>query len=175
MTRQRGWLIASAMLIAATPAYANGAMGLALATFEWPLWLIYVGTTVILEAVLFGVWLRVPPFRALGLSILANALTGLIGGYFSGIPSYAFHSAFGTATDPNPFGRIVLLFALSAALSAWLEAKVWIAGTRGLDKPASPQRVTAISVAIHFLTLPVGLAILLSPERPYPGLEGQTW
>lgn len=159
----------------AAPASANGAMGMALATFEWPLWLTYVAVTVILEAVLFGVWLRVTPMRALGLAIAANALTGLIGGYLSGIPSYAFQGAFGSSTNPNPFGRILLLFALSALISAWLESKVWFAGVRNLDRPPSPGGLSAVSLAIHLLTLPVGLAILLSPDRPYPGLVGQTW
>ena len=80
MTARRQSHVQSGLMVLglgiATPASANGAMGLALSTFEWPLWLVYVGVTVVLEALLIGAWLRVAPLRALGLSVWANTLTG---------------------------------------------------------------------------------------------------
>ncbi|MFN3651934.1 MAG: hypothetical protein ACK47B_20360 [Armatimonadota bacterium] len=165
-------LAAAPLLLAASPAWANGAMGLALATFAWGPWLAYVAATLLFEALLLGRWLRVPPLRALGCAFTANLLTAGVGGFFSGIFVYGLDGILGSRLNPNPFGSAVLLFTLFGLLSATVEALVW---RRAPSKSGSLplRRVFGASVAVHLLGVPLGLAILLLPERPYPGLEGR--
>jgi hypothetical protein len=192
MTRNRGWLIGAVTILIAAPASANGAMGMALATFEWPLWLTYVGVTLLLEALILGIYWRVPPLRAVAMSVLANAATAFLGGYClwyaALIPLTAVEllvrtgpglqdsvgKVFGTGANPNPIGQIVLFFTVSALLSAWIEGRIWWAANRQIFEEKSFGAVLRASIAVHMVTLPVGLAILLSPERPYPGLEART-
>lgn len=165
---------AASALMTPAPASANGAMGLALATFPPPWWALYVLVTLMVEAALIGVLLRVPWRLALSGSLAANAVTGLTGCLCSGIPSYAFEGVFGTLTNPNPFGRIVLLFSLSALISGFVESVVWRSWLRNEPLQPTTRRMRSVVLGVHLATVPVGLGVLLIPSRPYPGLEGQT-
>ncbi|MBV9852080.1 MAG: hypothetical protein JO250_20635 [Armatimonadetes bacterium] len=171
------------------PASANGAMGLALATFDWGPWLAYVAVTVAFEAAAMGWWLRIPPARALGCSLKANTVTALIRGLFSGI-ACAFLGFYGNQLNPDPFGRSLLLFTGFGVLSALAEARFWgkaanwgkggnaspgQEATAGGPTPPRPWHVVSRCLAVHLAGVPVGLAVLLIPSRPYPGLEAQVY
>jgi hypothetical protein len=167
-----------------TAAYANGAMSLALATFGWDMWLPYVVVTLVFEAVILGRWLRVPLRRALNIAFGANFVTAIIGGFFSGILSYIFYDSFGSKLNPNPFFQNLLLFTLFGIVSACIEALFWAHAVEKpiplettADKPARsrPRSVLAQVLLVHLLGVPVGLAVLLLPARPYPGLEGRVY
>ena len=56
---------------------ANGAMGLALELWDPTNWVFYVGATVALEAWLIGRWLKFGWAKSVGVSVLANAFTGI--------------------------------------------------------------------------------------------------
>lgn len=49
----------------ASPASGNGATSLALGTFGWEPWVVYVGVTALFEAFVMGRWLRLPSGTAL--------------------------------------------------------------------------------------------------------------
>lgn len=166
-------LAGATLLLSAAPASANGAMGLALGTFGWDLWGIYVAAMVLFEALVMGRLLRVPLLGALGRSVWANFLTAILGGVVSGILSYIFLGVFGSRLNPNPFGQTLLLFTLFALASAPVEARVWLGAPTTTSKKPHHSRVLALSFAVHLLGVPLGLAVLLSPVRPYPGLEMQ--
>jgi hypothetical protein len=162
------------VLLTAQPALANGAMSLALATFAWGPWLLYVAATVVFEAALMGRWLGIRFARALWTSLLANGLTCILGTVLccSGIFGYMLLGVFGSRLDPNPLGQTLLAFTLFALVSAYLEAFLWI--DDALEGPSRGHKeVLKRSLVVHLLGVPVGLCILLAPERPYAGLESQ--
>lgn len=146
-------------------AYANGAMSLALSIFAWPLWLVYVAAMVFFEAGWIGRALGMPFRDALTKSLVANAVTLVLGAIFSGIFGYMLYGCFGSNLNPNPLGQSVLLLILGGLFSAAIEAPFW-KNWHG----RSPWRA---SFAAHLLGVPLALVILLLPARPYPGLEGQ--
>src|SRR5438874_502307 len=94
--RMRVILMAGLLMLLPIPAFANGAMGLALSIFTWPMWLVYVVATVLFEAWAMGRGLRLPFSQALRLSFWANLLTAVVGGFFSGIIGYSFFGMFGS-------------------------------------------------------------------------------
>jgi hypothetical protein len=170
---RRAVALTAATLLAAAPASANGAMALALGTFEWGPWCIYVAATILFEALLMGRFLKVPIRMALALSILANGLTAIGGGVVSGILSYTFLGLFGSRLNPNPLGQTLLLFTLFALVSAPVEASVWLGAPFAWAKKLTRRHVLRLSFGVHLLGVPLGLAILLAPPRPYHGLEIQ--
>lgn len=169
--RYRLAAIVSLCLMVQAPAWANGAMSLALATFSWGPWLGYVATTVLYEAWAFGRVLELPWRPALTRSVGANALTAGVGGCVSGVLAYPFLGIFGTTLNPNPLAQTLLLLVAFGLVSAWIEALVWqeFAAPMGLDF----RRFLARSCLIHLVGVPLALVILLSPARPYPGRESQ--
>lgn len=160
-------------LLLPTPAFANGAMSLALATFAWPLWLVYVAVTVLYEAAAMGRLLGIPFKSALRCSLGANFVTAILGGFVSGFLSYSFLGIFGSELSPNPFWQTVFLFTLFGIVSAFIEAVAW--PNSGSQKSVSvrPRNRYVVSLMVHLVGVPVGLAILLLPARPYEGLEMQ--
>lgn len=161
------------LLLVAAPASANGAMSLALGTFGWDMWGAYVVAIVLFEALVMGRFLRVPVAKALTASVGANFLTAVVGGVVSGFLSYGFLGMFGSRLNPNPMGQTVVLFTLFAVVSAPAEAWVWLRATSGSRKTFGARHVSRLSLVVHLLGVPLGLAILLSPGRPYRGLEMQ--
>ncbi|MCW3054058.1 MAG: hypothetical protein JWN14_3228 [Chthonomonadales bacterium] len=164
-------------------ASANGAMSLALATFAWGPWLAYVVVTILFEAAALGKWLHVPFAQAVRCSLGANFVTALLGGLFSGL-ACALLGFYGGRLNPNPFGQTLLLFTLFGSLSALIEAYFWrAAADKSLCKEIGPegtatqrpQQITLRCLIVHLVGVPVGLAVLLIPSRPYPGLEGQVY
>jgi hypothetical protein len=154
-------------------------MLLALATFAWRYWLAYVLVTIIFEAIALGRWLRVPFAQAFKCSLEANLLTALIGGFFSGLFCAAL-GFYGGRLNPNPFGQTLMLFTLFGSLSAIIEASVWMGAIKKATGEESsaiihPGNVIARSVLVHLVGVPLGMAVLLIPARPYPGLEGQVY
>jgi hypothetical protein len=148
-------------------------MSLALATFAWTPWLVYVAVTVIYEAVAMGRWLGIPFKAALRCSLRANIVTAIVGGFFSGFVAYGFLGIFGSVLNPNPFRQTVFLFTMFGIGSALVEAALW--PKVGSEKSASvrtPNRYVG-SLVVHLVGIPLGLVILLLPARPYAGLEMQ--
>jgi hypothetical protein len=168
-------IIAALLLSTAAPALANGAMSLALSTFAWPLWLVYVAVTVVFEAAAFSRWLHIPIFRALRISCFANTVTALGGGILSGLIGYGFYGIFGSRLNPNPFGQTVFLFTLFGLGSALIEAGIWHESASKKPPTTAARKTVGASLAIHLAATFIGLVILLSPTRPYGGLEGQAW
>ncbi|MGV3723648.1 MAG: hypothetical protein ACO1SX_22350 [Actinomycetota bacterium] len=148
-------------------------MSLALATFSWGPWLGYVAVTVFYEAWAFGRVLEAPWKRALTRSVWANALTAGVGGCVAGVVAYPFLGIFGSTLNPNPLAQTLLLLVAFGLVSAWIEALVWqeLAAPVGLDF----RGFLARSCVIHLVGAPLAMVILLSPARPYPGLEGQAY
>ena len=159
------------LLVSASPAHANGAMGLALATFDWGPWFAYLAVTVLFEAAVLGRWLQVPFGRAIWTSVFANLLTAVIAAPFTGILSDLFLFAFGSQLNPNPFCETLLLFTIFGVFSAVIEAWPWIYPARRSGQPRS--RVLGRSLAAHLIGVPLGMVVLLAPARPYHGLEMQ--
>jgi hypothetical protein len=131
--RARPVLTVLLFLIATSPAFADGAMSLALATFAWGPWFAYVVTTILFEAAALGRWLRVPWKQAFATSLKANAVTAVLGGLVSGIICAFIPGFYGGQLNPNPFGRTLLLFTLFGCVSALIEAMLW----KGAVVPAS--------------------------------------
>jgi hypothetical protein len=151
-------------------ALANGAMGLGLEMFQSSYWYVYVATMVGLEAWLIGRWFGVSWLRSLVVAAGANAFTGLLCGMGAIAPF--LHSSFvGTGLEPRPLPNAVALLAIFAIPSAVLEAFVWHFGG-GLAKE---RRLLGRVILVHVVTIPVALAILLVPARPYLGLESQSY
>ncbi|MCW3094489.1 MAG: hypothetical protein JWL77_107 [Chthonomonadaceae bacterium] len=187
LTYDRRWPLSLLMtllcLLMPSVASANGAMSLALATFAWGPWFAYVVVTIVFEAAALNIWLHVPFARAFNCSLGANCLTALLGGLFSGL-FCALLGFYGGRLNPNPFGQTLLLFTLFGSLSALVEAYFWRAAIdTPLRKEAVPGgsatlrswQVTLGCLIVHLVGVPVGLAVLLIPSRPYPGLEGQVY
>src|SRR5690348_16351533 len=102
-SRRRGkpflWMLLLVFLPAS--ASANGALGMALATFDWLPWLAYAAVTVAFEAWLLGRGLAIPYAHALRLSLLANFLTAMAGGFLTGILVYPCLGMLGSVINPN--------------------------------------------------------------------------
>ena len=160
-------------LLLPVPAFANGAMSLALATFSWASWLVYVAVTVLYEAAAMGRWLGIPFQSALRYSLGANFVTAILGGFFSGIISYSFLGIFGSELNPNPFWQTVFLFTLFGIVSALVEAIHWPKAGSQKSVSVRPRNRYVVSLMVHLVGVPIGLAILLFPARPYEGLEMQ--
>ena len=165
--RESAWRWTCLLALLATPAHANGAMGLALTIFDWRTWLIYVAATVLFEAWALGKLLQVPARKALGCSVGANLLTGLLGASCLGM--FAYGSPW-NRLNPNPFLHTLALFVVYGILSALIEVLLWGSATK---LPLSGRQIVLRSVGVHLLGVPLGLAILLAPARPYRGLEMQ--
>jgi hypothetical protein len=72
--------------------------------------------------------------------------------------------------NPNPLGHTLTVFLVYGLLSALVEANLWASAS---PLVMSWRQVAQRSIAIHLLGVPLGLAILLAPARPYRGLEMQ--
>lgn len=173
-------LLTFIFLLLPAAASANAAMSLALTIFPWDIWFVYVIVTVIFEAVALGRWLKVPLFRALVTSIGANLLTATIGAFVA-MPAWLVLGSYGGLLNPNPFGHTLLLFTVFGIGSALVEAYMWMrpAGVR-IDQATinDVPVLTRVAVfrrcaAVHVIGVVVGLAVLLIPARPFPGLESQ--
>lgn len=176
-------LLTLVCLLLPTAASANGAMSLALTTFAWEPWLAYVVVTIVFEAAALGKWLHIPFARALKYSLGANFLTAVLGGFLSGFIC-ALLGFYGGRLNPNPFGQALLLFTLFGSLSALIEAYVWreaLLTARGKESrpegaaPVRTMNVIGRCLAVHLVGVPLGMAVLLVPSRPYPGLESQVY
>jgi hypothetical protein len=164
----RAWQAFSLLaLLAASPAHANGAMSLALTIFEWRTWLLYVAATLVFEAWALGKLLRVPLGRSIGVSLVANLLTGLLGASCLGMVAYGAPE---NRLNPNPFGHTLTVFLVYGLLSALVEANFWASASPLI---MSWRQLAQRSIVVHLLGVPLGLAILLAPARPYRGLEMQ--
>ncbi|MEQ1932443.1 MAG: hypothetical protein ABL962_01000 [Fimbriimonadaceae bacterium] len=162
----RLWLVLVAVLLAPS-ASANGAMGLGLEMFDLTYWFAYVGVTVILEAWLIGRYLGVGAAKSLVFSLLANTITGVFCGGLGCIAPFLHQAIIGSTANPRPFPNAVALLTLFAIPSAIIEKVVW---ERVQPKEKYWKSYVHI-IMVHLITIPVGLGILLIPERPYKGLE----
>jgi hypothetical protein len=120
-----------------------------------------------------GRWLGIPFKSALRCSLGANFTTAILGGFFSGIISYSFLGIFGSELNPNPFWQTVFLFTLFGLGSALVEAMFWPKAGSQDSVSVRPRNRYVGSLMVHLVGVPIGLAILLLPARPYVGLEMQ--
>jgi hypothetical protein len=155
-------------------ATANGAMGLGLEQWDPRYWLAYVGAMVAFEAWFIGKWLALRWYKALTVSFVANFVTGFMCG-LGGLCAPGLHSVFiGTNANPNPFWNSIALLAIFALPSALVEVIFWQAMfKRGRDLTKGEWKILGRSTVAHLISIPIGLGILLIPERPYLGME--TW
>ena len=156
-----------AVLGIAASAQANGAMGLGLEMWDLRYWLAYVVAMVALEAWLIGRWLKISWIKSAVISIVANAVTGGLGAASGFFAPFLHISIIGSSANPSPFPNAIALLTLFAIPSGWIESIVWRWATRTKDVWPFVKHV----LLVHLITVPIGLAILLIPERPYPGLE----
>ncbi|MEA2553170.1 MAG: hypothetical protein QOJ65_1346 [Fimbriimonadaceae bacterium] len=160
---------AIAVLVAfAASALANGAMGLALEMFDYRTWAVYVVVTLVFEAWFIGRWLELSWGKSLGITVLANALTAFVCPICL-VP--VLHRSFvGTAVNPNPLMNSVVLLTLFGVVSGLIESFCW-------SPSAARERrwqIRGRSLLAHLIGVPIALAILLIPARPYKGLETTT-
>lgn len=156
----------TALLLALpTAAHANGNMGLLLGMFPPPIWAAYVAFSVLFEAIAMARLLHAHLVVALVFSVAANLLTGVCG---ASVAEVLFH---GYGMDPNPLCTTVGLVAGLAPVSGAAEGMIWSLrrwGTAGMQR-----RPALACIAVHIAAIPLALAVLLAPPRPYAGLEWQ--
>lgn len=154
-------------------AFANGAMGLGLEMWDLRYWFAYVLIMIVGEALLIGRPLGFSFAKCLFISSTANFVTGFLCGGL-GLLAPLLHGAFvGTRANPNPLLNSVALLLIFAIPSALFENGVWGYFLCRAEL-AADRRTLWRSVWVHLVLVPVGLAILLIPDRPYRGLEGTT-
>lgn len=161
------FLAALVLLLLAAGAQANGAMGLGLEMFDLRYWFAYVAAMVVLEAWLIGRWLKLGWPASLGVSLLANFFTGVFCGGMRLCAPFLHMSFVGSQINPNPFMNAVVLLTGLALPSAYVESYLWRRASIGPGHWPVIKRC----LLVHALTVPLGLAILLIPERPYRGAE----
>ena len=155
------------LLLATLPVvvFANGAMGLGLEMFDIGFWLAYVAVTIFFEAWFIGRWAGIPWSRSLGISVLANSITGICCPQLAAV---GLHTPFvGSNLNPNPFWNAVVLFTGFGVISSVIEFVVW--GLFVKNKSFMVRSLTG-----HLIGVPISLAILLLPSHPYRGLELMT-
>jgi len=146
-------------------------MGLGLEQWDLNYWFAYVVATVVFEGWYIGKRLGLPSWRSLSVSILANLFTGVLcaGG---GLLAPFLHSSFvGTAANPNPLLNAVALLAIFAIPSGLFEYLFWRTMLTKGNRECSIGGLFKRTMVAHLLVIPLGLAILLVPDRPYRGLE----
>jgi hypothetical protein len=156
-------------LLAASPlALANGAMGLALEIFDFTVWWVYVGVIVVFEAWYIGRRLETSLFRSLVISISANLISAITcaGGCFAPFLHFA-------GPNPNPLKDTFLVLLVYGLASTFIEAFVWYLGTQREDKFDGGWKLAGKVLLAHLIGIPISMAVLLVPERPYPGFEAQ--
>ena len=142
-------------------------MALVFGTFQWLPWLVYVLVTVLYEAAVLTRFSRAGWWRSLSVSVGANFATGIFGTAFSsGIFGYVIYSVGAkNRCEPNPLVHAVVSLTVGGVLSALIEAPLW--------KSLANRPAWKASLLTHLVGVPVALAILLFPDRPYEGLESQ--
>lgn len=154
-----------------TFALANGAMGLGLEQWDLNYWFAYVVATVVFEGWYIGKRLGLPSWRGLSVSILANLFTGVLcaGG---GLLAPFLHSSFvGSSANPNPLLNAVALLAIFAIPSGLFEYLFWRTMLTKGSRSCSIEDLFKRTMVAHLLVIPLGMVILLVPDRPYRGLE----
>jgi hypothetical protein len=148
-------------------ASANAVMGYALEEYDGHAWLVYVVATIIFEAWAIGNWAGISWPKAFGISLLANFVTA---GCCANLCGVGLHAPFvGSTVNPNPLLNMLVMFLGFGLLSGLVESIVWRIFVRQRDKP-----VLFRTVAAHLIWVPLGMAIMLVPSRPYPMLESYT-
>lgn len=163
--------LVSVMACLAANACANGAMGLGMEMWDLRYWAAYVVAMVVLEAWLIGKCLRLAWWKSLLVSGAANSVTGWLCGAGGMCAPFLHGSIIGDEVNPSPFLNSVALLAIFALPSALIESTIWL---RLRPSGMSEWRLLWRVVWVHLATIPVGLAILLIPERPYLGMEATT-
>lgn len=143
-------------------------MGYALEQYDGRAWLAYVLATIAFEAWAIGRWAGFGWPKAVGVSVLANFVTA---GCCANLCGVGLHQPFvGSRLNPNPLANMALMFLVFSLLSGGIEAIVW----RLFDRQKRDNPLVLRSLGIHLAWVPLGMAIMLVPARPYPKLEGYT-
>lgn len=168
--RKTVWVVGLSAVGAAS-ALANGSMGLGLEQWDPANWLCYVAGMVVLEAWVIGLWLKFGWWKSLGVSLLANAFTGVGCGLGGCLAPFLHETFVGSRINPNPLLSAAALLALFAVPSAFLETFVWAIVSKRLNEPLGQPSLFMRVMRAHLVGVPVGLAILLVPPRPYIAME----
>lgn len=160
------------VVLAIPQAFANGAMGLGLEQWDPTVWMVYVVAMTAVEAWLMGRWLGLGIPESIVVSILANLMTGVGCGLMGCMAPFLHYPLVGSTADPNPLLSALALLALFAIPSALFEGIFWDRMYRkGRKNQPGGQGVLGRLLLIHLALVPVGMAILLIPDRPYLGYE----
>lgn len=147
-------------------------MGLGLEQWDPTIWLIYVTAMTAAEAWLMGKWLGLGAPESIIVSILANLMTGVGCGLMGFMAPFLHYPLVGSTADPNPLMSALALLALFAVPSMLFEGILWDRMYRNRRKNKSGKHgVLGRLLLIHLALVPIGLAILLIPDRPYRGYE----
>lgn len=157
----RGLAVLGLVALAAT-ASANAAMGRALEIFDFKIWTVYVVITILFEAWFIGRRFEFSWSRSIMFSALFNAITAFTcaGGLFAPF----LHTYIGT----HPFVHTLTILTMFGIASAVVEGAFWDAARKKKNMKGSS---LGRSFLAHLIGVPLSLAILLLPARPYPGLE----
>ncbi len=146
-------------------------MGLGLELRHLPIWAAYCVAMVLAEAFFIGLKIGFSGWESLGISLGANFATAWIcatGGCFAPF----LHSTFiGSRANPNPFLNAATLLLILAFPSALIEGAVWSSFLRRKGS-IREWSVVGRSLGVHLVCVPLGMAILLIPERPLPNDRG---
>ncbi|RYG39428.1 hypothetical protein EON81_00905 [bacterium] len=150
-------------------ASANAVMGYALEQYNPRAWTVYVILTIAFEAWAIGRWAGFSWPGAVAGSLVANFVTAGCCAGFCGVG----HSTFvGSPINPNPLANMIVVFSGFALISAGVEAIAWRLFKRGKEVGDNPLVLRVFWA--HLVWVPICIAILLVPARPYPSLEGYT-
>jgi hypothetical protein len=162
----KGLLVLVLVSVAAI-ASANGVMGYALEQYDFHAWLVYVIGTIVFEAWAIGRWAGKSWPAAVGISIVANLVTA---GCCANLCGVGLHSTFvGSRINPNPLANMLVMFTVFGVISGLVESVVWSIATR-----RNESKFAVRSLLAHLVWVPLGMAIMLVPSRPYPMLEAYT-
>lgn len=151
---------------------ANAVMGYALEQYDATAWWVYVASTILYEAWAIGRWEGYRIHAAVGISIVANLVTAFGCANCCGV---GLHWSFvGSTIDPNPFMNMLVMFTTFGLVSGWIESIVWrmFRGRRVYE--TTHTQLSLRSMGAHLVWVPLGMAIMLVPNQPYPFLKGFT-
>lgn len=162
-------IVAVVLAILPTLALANGAMGLGLEIFDLRYWCAYVVATVVFEAWMIGGFMGKSAWPSLGISLIANFASAFP--CFVVCPVFLHDSFVGTRLNPNPLMNSIAILVVAGLISTFIETLVWNVFKETVIYKGS---ILVQSLKTHLLGVPLALAILLIPPRPYRGTESMT-
>ena len=164
--------IVLAFSLAATVAMADGGTLYAAFAFDWRTFVAYVLATVLFEAWFIGVrsgygWLK---------SILTSIGVNLFSAVVCVLPELMFpvYAQMKPHYDPNPLIWMFQPLVIYALISGVIEGYVWAAGKPKQER-AERKGIKVQAILAHLACIPISVAILVLPSRPFSRMEGQVF